>query len=40
MLQNSLKRVIQKAAEATSDLIGMKIADRITKISRSLPNKQ
>ena len=31
------KRVIQKTAEATSDLIGSKIADRITKVSRSSP---
>ena len=29
------KRVILKTAEATSDLIGNKIADRITKVSRS-----
>ena len=29
------KRVILKTAEATGDLIGNKIADRITKVSRS-----
>ena len=30
------KRAIQKTAEATGDLIGCKIADRITKISKNL----
>ena len=29
------KRVIQKTAEATSDLIGSKIADRVANISKS-----
>ena len=33
----SSKRVIQKTAEATGDLIGNKIANRITKVSKSLP---
>ena len=28
--------MIQKAAEATGDLIGNKIADRITKVSKNL----
>ena len=31
------KRVIQKTAEATSDLICNKIANKITKVSRSSP---
>ena len=35
----SSKRVISKATEATDDLIGNKIANRVTKVSRnSLPN--
>ena len=34
-LKTSLKRVIQKVAEATGDLIDNKIADRITKVSKS-----
>ena len=33
----SSKRVFQKTAEATSDLISNKIANRITKVSRGLP---
>ena len=32
-----MKRVIPKKTEATGDLIGNKIADRITKVSRSSP---
>ena len=35
--KTSSKRVIQKIAETTSDLIGGKIAYRVTKVSRSLP---
>ena len=31
-IKTSSKRVIQKAAEVTSDLIGIKIADKIIKI--------
>ena len=31
------KRAIQKPAEATGDLIGSKITDRITKVSKTLP---
>ena len=31
------KRTIQKAAEATSDLIGNKILDKIAKVSKTLP---
>ena len=34
-LKTSLKRVIQKVAEATGDLIDNEIADRITKVSKS-----
>ena len=33
----SSKRLFQKTAEATGDLIGNKIANRITKVSKSLP---
>ena len=29
------KRVVQKAAEATGDLIGNKIADKITSVGKS-----
>ena len=35
LLKTTSKRVIQKTAEATGDLIGNKIANRITKVSRS-----
>ena len=31
------KRAVQKTAEATGDLIGNKIADKITNVSRGLP---
>ena len=31
------KRVIQKIAETTGDLIGNKITDKITRVSRTLP---
>ena len=34
------KREIQKTAEATGDLIGNKIADKITRISRELHSKK
>ena len=34
-LKISSKRVIQKTAEATGDLIGNKIANRITKVSKN-----
>ena len=34
-LKTSLKRLIHKTAEETRDLIGNKIADRITKVSKS-----
>ena len=33
----SSKRVVQKTAEATGDLIGNKIADTNTKVSKTLP---
>ena len=33
-LRTNSKRVIQKAAEATGDLIGNNIANRITKVSK------
>ena len=36
-LKTTSKRVIQKMAEATSDLICNKIANTITKVSRNLP---
>ena len=36
-LKTSSKRVIQKTAEASGDLIGKNIADRITKVSKTLP---
>ena len=34
------KRVVQKAAEATGDLIGNKIADKITSIGKSKEKKK
>ena len=34
-LKTTWKKVIQKTAEATGDLIGNKIANTITKVSRS-----
>ena len=36
-LKASSKRVIQKRAEATGDLIGNKVAVRIMKVSKTLP---
>ena len=36
-LKDASKRAIQKTAEATSDLIGNKNADKITKVSISSP---
>ena len=38
-LKNTSKRVIQKTSEATGDLIRNKIANRITKFSRSFQQK-
>ena len=37
VLKTSSKRVIQKTARATSDLIGNKIADKITRSSKTSP---
>ena len=34
------KRAIQKTAEATGDLIGNKIADKITSVSKEKPDKK
>ena len=34
------KRAIQKTAEATGDLIGNKIADKITSVSKKKPDKK
>ena len=36
-LKTTSKRVNQKTAETTGDLIGNKIADRITKVSKTSP---
>ena len=36
-LKTSSKRVIQKTAEATDALIGNKIADKVSKVSKTLP---
>ena len=36
-LKTTSKRVIQKTAETTGDLIGNKIADRITKVLKNSP---
>ena len=36
LLKISSKRVIQKTAEVTSDLIGNKFADKITRVSKTL----
>ena len=36
-LKTSSKRVIRKRAEATGDLIGNKIADKITRVSKTSP---
>ena len=37
--KTSSKRVVQKTAEATGDLIGNKIADKITSIGKPKENK-
>ena len=37
VLKTSSKRAIQKTAEATDDLIGNKIADKITRVSKTPP---
>ena len=36
-LKTSSKRVTQKTAEATGDLVGKTIDDRVTKVSKTLP---
>ena len=38
VIKTASKRVIQKTAEATGDLIGNKIADKITSVSKKLNN--
>ena len=38
-LKTSSKRVIQKAAEANGDLIGNKIGNKITKVSKNVQQK-
>ena len=38
-IKTSSKRVIQKAAEATGDLVGNKIADKITSVSKKSTKK-
>ena len=38
-LKTASKRVIQKTAEATSDLIGNKISDKITSFSKKKSTK-
>ena len=39
-IKSASKRAIQKTAETTRDLIGNKIVDRITSVSRKKPDKQ
>ena len=38
-IKTASKRAIQKSAEATSDLIGNKIADKITSVSKKSTNE-
>ena len=38
-IKNASKSAIQKTAEATGDLIGNKIADKITNSSKKLPRE-
>ena len=38
-IKTASKRAIQKTAEATGDLIGNKIADKITSVSKKKPRK-
>ena len=40
LLKKTGKKVLTKSAEATGDLIGNKIADRITKSSRNKDQKE
>ena len=39
-IETASKRAIQKTAEETGDLIGNKIADRITSVSKKKPDKE
>ena len=39
-IKTASKRAIQKTAEATADLIGNKIADKITRVSKKKPTKE
>ena len=39
-IKTASKRPIQKRAEATGDLIGDKIADEITSVSRKKPSRR
>ena len=39
-LKTTSKRVIQETAESTGDLIGIKIADKITSVSTELRSKK
>ena len=39
-IKTASKRVIPKTAEATSDLIGNKIADKITSVSKKISTKE
>ena len=39
-IETASKRAIQKTAEETGDLIGNKIADRITSVSKKNPDKE
>ena len=39
-IKTASKRAIQKTAETTGDLIGNKIADRITGVSKKKPDKE
>ena len=39
-IKTTSKRAIQKTAEATGDLIGNKIPDRITSVSKKKPDKE
>ena len=39
-IKTTSKREIQKTAEATSDLIGNRIADKITSVSKKRPAKE
>ena len=40
VIKTASKRAIQKSAEATGDLIGKKISDKITSVSNKKPTKE